>query len=110
MAKQPFEPSRFPAGERQLDLARTHVETLKDEFGQTLPEHVVEQLDHLEQHLTDALDARTSDLRLSTIDAATERVEALVADSALNPTLSSGLERRVGTMLDKAAERVEDAE
>lgn len=99
MAKQPFEPSEFPAGERQLDIARSHVTMLQSDFGGHLPDHVISQLDSLEGALQDALDADDTDTRLEAIETAGEHAEALQRDSAFNPTLSKGLQRRVERML-----------
>ncbi len=107
MAKQPFEPSEFPAGERQLDIALSHVTMLQSDFGAHLPDHVVSQLDGLYTAIQGALDAEDADSRIDAIKTASERAENLQKDSALNPTLSNGVRRRVGRMLALAEDAVD---
>ena len=106
MAQQPFQPSDYPAGERQLDIARSHVDKLLNQYGAGLSPHVVTQLESLHEDLAAAIDADGAEARLAAIGQARERADSLRRDSALNPTHSAGLRRRVSRLLDIATEEI----
>lgn len=106
MAKQPFEPSDFPEGERQLNLAYNHVKDRYNEYGTHLADHVGSQLVSLADTLEEALDAETIDSRIKAIEEAYETVETLKRDNAFNFTFSAALERMVGNRLDYAVEEL----
>ena len=106
MAQQPFQPSDYPDGERQLNIARSHIDKLLSAYGQGLSPHVVSQLEALREDLNEAIDADGPETRLAAIGQARERTDSLRRDSALNPTHSAGLRRRVSRLLDVATDEI----
>lgn len=108
MAQQPFSPSTYPDGERQLDVARSHVKKLLKNDSSHLDDSAVSQLHAIQDAIAAALDAEDAETRLDAIDDARTCANDLASNDALNPTLTSGVRRRVNGLLDKAEERVSD--